>query len=230
MLKEWLLPNLEDFRNFTPLNPNLTIRTRDVSQGNTIKTIVFHCTDAEGWTPMRLAQFFIDERKFPICSYHYYINQEKIFHMVGENIITYHAGIWNSDSVAFSIDFPSSMAEKLKINPDPKLMENAVKMATYLSLKFGVVPSNIKGHRELYLTGWFKNKSGDVELRKTCPGMMINLNEFRYEVTKNIQRTLNFMAINLQNYFIAVPKLLAVDGIFGPATAKAFNLVRNSLI
>ena len=66
--------NLIDFRSFTLVDPNKPIKTRVA--GEKVKRIVFHCTDANGWTADRLSRFFVEERGFPICGYHYYVRED----------------------------------------------------------------------------------------------------------------------------------------------------------
>jgi hypothetical protein len=196
-----------DYRSMTMVNPKSKILTRDTTKG-VIQKVVFHCTDADGWKPERLSQFFVTERRFPVCAYHYYVMDQKVYHMVGENIITYHAAPYNSNGVAFSIDyFPSrDEASNIKIHPD--VYENGLRTATFLCLKFKVLPIEgcLVGHRELFGTGWLKSKTGDHILRKTCPGLAINLYSFRQEVTRRCQEILG----------------LTVDGIVGPKTKQAF--------
>jgi len=213
----------EDYRDHTVFNPKLLVKTRDVSsKASPIRRIVFHCTDSEGWSPQRLSEFFVSERGFPVCGYHYYVTKDKIYHMVGENIVTYHAGGYNTASVGFSIGYFASRDEATNIKLNPVLYDNAVSLATYLCLKFHVIPkktfpyySGLVGHRELPGTGFFKDKQDHIHLRKTCPGMAIDLDVFRYKVARKIQDTLNAS--------LPVDSVkLAVDGIFGPKTEKAF--------
>jgi hypothetical protein len=197
----------QDFRPQTMVNPKQKILTRNAS--TSIKRLVFHCADEEKWSPDRLSQFFVTERGFPICAYHYYITPEAIFHMVGENVITYHAAPYNSDSVAFSIAFFASRDEKLNVAVNPKLIENATKIATFLCLKYRILPidGSLVGHRELFGTGWFKDNQDHHVLRKTCPGLTIDLDHFRYQVARECQRILG----------------VTVDGIIGPKSREVFK-------
>ena len=196
-----------DFRSSTKVDPHQTIRTRDVSSSDSvIKRVVFHCTDAPSWSPERLSQFFVDERGWPICGYHYYVMAEQIYHMVGENLITYHAAPWNSGSVAFSIDYFPTRDEKLNIAVNPDVIQNALITAATLCLKFKVSPDMLFGHRELKFTGWFPGNKNRI-LRKECPGMAIDLDDFRYKVARIMQEHL----------------MVVVDGVFGPKSLKALE-------
>ena len=199
-----------DYRNFTRVNPHKIIPLR-IASVSTIKRIVFHCTDAESWSADRLSGFFIDEKNYPICGYHYYIS-ENVYHMVGDNIITYHAAPFNKSSVSFSIDYPASRYDALNIKPKIEIMNKAKNLAAFLALKYRIHPDMIVGHRELPFTGFTIRQDHRV-LRKTCPGMLIDLKHFRYDVTKSIQDVINQFG----------GQKIAVDGVFGPKTQLASN-------
>lgn len=204
-----------DYRNDTIVNHNFIPKSRK----EPINRVVFHCTDAPHWSPERLSAFFIQERGFSICSYHYYVTADKIYHMVGDSVITPHASPFNSTSVAFSIDYYPTRDEKNNIPLSKEIYQNTLNTATYLCIKHKVEPKKaipsyqgLVGHRELPFTGFAKDKQDNIILRKTCPGLAIDLNAFRYNVARKIQNELN-----------ANGSKLAIDGIFGPVTRKVFN-------
>lgn len=201
------------------IDPHKKILLREATPEK-IRMVAMHCTDAEGWSPERLASFHVFERGFPTCGYHYYVTVEKIYHMVGENIITYHAAPFNSRSVAFSIDYYATRDDKLKIRIRQELLENSARLGAYLCLKYKVSPpktmfalgdAGFYGHRELPGTGFFRDKNDEIRLRKTCPGMAVDLDLMRYSVTKKIQEAVNQ---------ILNEKKLIVDGVYGPQTRK----------
>lgn len=204
-----LLPKFVDFRDYTLFNPNLKVKTRDVSKGG-LKKIVLHSTDASGWTPDRLSRFFVDERGFPCCAYHYYIS-DVVYYMVGENIVTYHASGYNSSSIGVALDYHATFNERVGIPLDKNVRELAVELIAFLLIKHRIEPSFLRGHRELFGTGYLVNKSEGVLLKKICPGMTVNLDVFRYDVIRKVQSTLNSVS----------GSKLAVDGIFGPKTKAA---------
>lgn len=191
------------------------IPTRDASRPGSISEIIFHCTDAPHWSPEKLSNFFVEERKFPICGYHWYIMADHIYQMVSANIITYHAAPHNTKSISFSIDYFPTRDEPANIQLNKAVYGNAKNTAAFLSLKHKISPTQIFGHREKFLTGWNWKNTDQTEkvLRKICPGMKINLPTFRFEVTKIVQKTLN--EFNQTH--------LAIDGIFGPKSKKIFN-------
>ena len=203
----------EDYREKTIIDPTQKIITRDANAK--IKRLVFHCADEEGWPPERLSSFFVYERRFPICAYHYYVTSKVVWHMVGENLVTYHAAPHNSDTVSFSIDYFATRDDINKVALRPELYENAIRTAAFLCMKFHVLPKNVFGHRELFGTGWIKGKNDQPILRKTCPGLAINLDVFRLEVGRRVQNGLN----HLYNAG------LTVDGVVGPKTVAAYGLL-----
>jgi hypothetical protein len=207
-----------DYRHLTIVDPRAKLKLREATTDK-IKRVVMHCTDAPSWSPQRLSSYFVDERKFPICAYHFYIMSDHIYHMVDENVITYHAAPYNSNSVAFSVDFFATNYERNNIVIDPQVYQNAVNTATYLCLKYLVEPKLLVGHRELQFTGWVWSKNHDrKELIKICPGLSIDLDVFRYNVTRRIQETLIEYA-----KLLTLKSPVVVDGIFGPITRKVFE-------
>lgn len=204
-----------DYRSFTMRNPSLQLRLRDISTTghDAIERIHFHTSDEDGWTPDHLSKFFVTERNFSICSYHYYITADKIYHMVDESVVTPNAAPYNQTSVAFAIDYHASKWTPLNIAPQEILISRAIKLAAYLSLRWNVSPTHIFGHREIPNTGWFFDQSGHKQLRKECPGLLINLDDWRKQVNTQIQSELNSqLGISL-----------AVDGIWGQKSADAFH-------
>jgi hypothetical protein len=213
-----------DYRHLTLVDPHKKLLLREANANNITK-VVMHCTDAPSWSPQRLSEFFVTERQFPICAYHYYIMADKIYQMVGENVITYHAAPYNTNSVCFSVDFFASNYEARNIKILPEVYDNALKVATYLCLKYKVQPKNLFGHRELWQTGWDWSPNHDKKvLRKICPGLTIDLDVFRYQVSRMIQEFLNSFCPETGRWEKGFDgKFVTVDGIFGPKTIKAFN-------
>jgi len=210
-----------DLRAEAMVNPTLKTPVRDASK---IKRVVFHCTDSSGWTPDRLMAYHIDERKWPRCGYHFYVQPKKVWHLAGDTLVTYHAAPFNTESIAFSIDFFPTHDEPLHIPVDGQTYTNAVNLAALLCLSYKVPPlaPTLVGHRELPMTGWFKGKNDQKVYRKSCPGFSINLDVFRFEVTKRVQAGLNEI-YNSMPFGAYEP--LVLDGIFGPKTKRWFNHV-----
>lgn len=214
VFKNMVLPNYSDYRAETIYDKEKKIKTRPLWEVN---RIVFHSTDAENWSPERLCKFFVDERKFPVCGYHYYITEDKVYHMVDENIITYHSAMYNAHSVGFAIAYSPTQAKRFNQVLNPIIYKNAVDTAAFLCIKLNIEPitTQLVGHRELFGTGWLgRDKQGHPILRKTCPGLDIKLNTFRYDVIRRIQEILNL---------VGIPTV--VDGIYGPQSRKNLKLI-----
>jgi len=66
----------------------------------------------------------------------------------------------------------------------------------------------VLGHRELIGSGflWANADHTKRQLMKTCPGLTIDLDEFRLQVNKRLQKHFGIIE----------------DGIFGPKSKKAF--------
>lgn len=216
-----------DYSASTPYNVNtfkLAKFIRDASSGAgtrhaNIKRLVLHCTDAHDWSPERLGSFFVFERNFPICGYHYYVREEAVYRMVSENVITYHCAPYNTSSIGVAIDYNATKDEQLRVPLNQTIYDNAVMVFVYLCFALGIEPvekglvGQIVGHRELPITGWFMGADNAKHLRKTCPGMAINMNKFRFDVTRGIQKAMNnYLSVNL-----------VVDGVFGPKTQHMFT-------
>ena len=199
----------QDFRSFTLVNPKKKVPFRDVTSG-VIDMIVVHCTDATNWSPEQLGNFFVQERGFPICGYHYYVRSEAVYQMTGENVLGYHAAGYNTRSIGISMDFAPTKMEPLNIAIDPIVFENCQKMVTYLALKYRVPPKMVKFHRELFGTGWIRDKNDKPALRKTCPGMSLDPDVFRYSIARRMQTAWNLPGV-------------AVDGLFGPISKKTLT-------
>jgi hypothetical protein len=136
--------------------------------------------------------------------------------MVGDNIISYHVAWYNSTSVGFSIDYNPTIADRLNQDVHPIIFNNAKYLAAYLCLKFRLAPINgvLVGHRELFGTGWIKDKQDKPTLRKTCPGLRINLNAFRYDVARLVQE---WIKVNTSIEIV-------VDGVWGPKSQNAIEV------
>ena len=169
--------NIIDFRHQTKFDPKQSIKTRDTSIRGVIKKIIIHATDAPSWSPTKLSNFFVDERKFPCCSYHFYAIGNNIYHMVGENLVTYHAAGNNSESIGVAMDFQPTVAENLGVKIDETVYKNTIIFVAALCVKYSLLPTEVYGHREQILLLQGRDKHCNTNLRKTCPGLSIDLDE-----------------------------------------------------
>ena len=79
------------------------------------------------------------------------------------------------------------------------------------------IPDSVVGHRELKGTGWVLFK-GSKKLRKTCPGIHVDLDLLRTNVSKYMQ-----IVLGINDFYHG-----SIDGIFGPNSNKALTLYKTS--
>jgi len=193
-----------------------------------IKRIVLHTTDWEV-TPEELAAYDIGPNHIsntgcPTITYSYLVGLDgKIFKTARHEWVTWHVGNWNTGSLGVALVYktnPEYEKAKVKGKPTPPLEEGAspsglmndsmIRLLVELCIHETVTPSNIYGHRELKGTGWF-NQNGSRRLRKTCPGMAINLDRLRSRVTLALQHRLKDLGVYDG----------AIDGKFGSKSKGA---------
>jgi len=178
-----------DFRDALPvntfrINAGGKIPKRSVKG---IQRIVIHCTDdddKQGSDIYGLAKYDIGPNHISkhgcyTMTYTYYIesvnNSLKIYHAVDDEVITWHVGYWNEDSLAIGVD-------KLANDKAPDKWTAAVWLSAYLCKRLYLKPKQVVFHRELERTGWYW-REGKKVLRKTCPGMVWDPVKFREDVT-----------------------------------------------
>ena len=84
-------------------------------------------------------------------------------------------------------------------------------------MNLGVDPDMILGHRELPGTG-YKIIRGIKRLRKTCPGLLVNMSQVRYAVSIEVQKFLRDMGLYSGR----------IDGLFGRNSEKALKKYKKS--
>jgi N-acetylmuramoyl-L-alanine amidase len=211
-----------------PLNLKKKPKKRPLSA---IKKIVVHCTDWE-ITPQELAKYDIEPNHIsstgcPSISYHYLVEPDgTVERTAPEEWVTWHAGNYNDESIAVSLVYktdPLFEQGKKKVPaadriPTAEMMDSLKKLLPNLCLQFGISPLNVVGHRELEGTGWVWVKEHKA-LRKSCPGMWVNLDQLRRDVASSLQTTMK------AGGFYAGK----VDGLWGPLSEKAFVALRATL-
>lgn len=224
-IKESLYVDLVDS---LPVHPVKRAKTQSV-----IKHIIVHTTDGVV-TPQGLAKYDIGPNHIskdgcPSCTYHYLIHQSGgCDKLVGHETVTWHAGPYNSKSLALALNYKTDSrwesaiaAGELELleypekgySPSSKAMNKLRKVLCYLCLEEGVPPTCIYGHRELKGTGWTLHK-GSKRLRKTCPGFAVDLDELRFNAIIDVQLILKTLG-----YYTS-----KVDGKWGPKSEAAFIL------
>lgn len=203
-------------------------KTRELSK---INRIVIHTTDRD-WTLVRLAKYditpyfvvngkkiynHIDKTGLPAITYHDVIMKDgKPYHTLPYNEISYHAGGYNTGSIAVALMY---------VVTDPKTKKDTYAPTDYalktlwchlgkLCLRFNLTPDRIFGHRELKGTGWFFNSQGSKRLRKTCPGLQVDLDEVRKRAAIYMQ-----LVLKMKGFYEG-----RIDGDFGKKSRAALAL------
>lgn len=215
LLKKNRFVGRRDITKLLPRHPEKKYKKRPLSK---IKRIVVHTTDME-IDPYELAKFDIGPNHIsssgcPAITYHELVMPNGfVYKTLDFNEISWHAGPWNTSSIAIAMSFKATDPKtgKDRWGPTDKALAAVVRECGRLCLKLGIEPTKVVGHRELYLTGWFWVK-GSKRLRKTCPGLKVDLEELRRMVIIYVQQRLKFAKL-----------LDVVDGIYGPKTRAALK-------
>lgn len=152
----------------------------------------------------------------PTYTYHDTIKESgKVYHCVDYKNETWHAGKVNFSSIAVALNYVAEVKNPggsvTSYSPKTEMIKSLYKHVGNLCLKFGVIPENVLGHREVPGSGWFWYK-GSRRLRKTCPGMYVDLDLMRLNICKYVQLVLKGYDYTGQ-----------IDGVWGPKSAAAFR-------
>lgn len=214
-----------DLSKDLPLHP-----TKPVKQRKDVSRLVVHTTN---WliSAQELAEYdigpnHISKTGCPSITYHYLIGQDgKVTKTADHKAITWHVGNWNRGSLGVALVYKTdSSYEKSMIRtgtgsveadnvPSPEMMNSLVWLLVQLCIEENVTPAKVFGHRELKGTGWFLNKKGSKRLRKTCPGMGVDLDALRTRVTLALQKELKALGLYSGD----------IDGDFGKNSKKALG-------
>lgn len=202
----------KDIRNIIPIH-----KTRKPEKRNSASHIIIHTTASNNQDPMKIAEYHItpssdnhlSKKGAPTIAYSDVINKEGIvFHCVDYTSVTWHAKYYNNCSIGIALAYNPD-----KQNPTEEQHKSMIQLSTILCLYMKILPKNVLGHREL---PWMSQilGNGSIVYRKTCPGMCIDLNEVRKEVTYRLQTRL--ASEGLYKY--------RIDGIFGEKSIMALKL------
>ena len=220
-----------DISDVLPRHPTKKYKTRDES---TIDLIVVHCTDRD-WSVQQVAEYdtsgsltyirkcdgqkitdhnHINAKGIPGITYHDCIGENQLWHTLPYTESSYHAGGYNSRSVAIAMLYRTTNPETNRGEFAPP--EGMVKLtqchAAELCLKFGLTPDKVKGHRELKGTGWDWIK-GRKRLLKSCPGMHVDMDLMRSNIAKYMQ-----IKLQIGRFYSG-----AIDGVFGAKSIAALE-------
>lgn len=215
------------------LNTGKKYKTRDLS---VVNKIVVHCADRD-WTIPQLLEFDktgylsytrkidgekvtdvnqIDSSGLPGPTYHEAVlKRGGVYQLLPYESISWHAGGYNTKSVSICLIYRATdpVTGKDTYGPTQDQIKSLRARCGALCLKFGLTPDRVFGHRELKGTGWIPGKYGSKRLRKTCPGLQVDMDDLRLWTTK-------YMQIMLKGYGLYEGK---VDGAWGPKSQAALN-------
>lgn len=156
--------------------------------------IVLHCDDAAAWGVWDLINYdlkpnHLSTKGCPCPTYAYYISRAgKVYKIAQECYETWHAGVnalvrklyripdWNNVGIAVCFAHKPGMDDGLT----PEQIEVGQLLVAEITSRRDIQSANVLGHRELAGSG---HKPGRPDLlRKTCPGMDVDLHAFRSEV------------------------------------------------
>lgn len=187
---------MNDLVSQLPLNSKKKPKVRPLSS---IKQIIVHTTD---WdiAPLELAKYdigpnHIDSTGCPSITYHYLIEKDgTVSRTAKEEWVTWHAGGHNSNSLSIALVYKTDPAfesgkgpYKVNFTPTQEMLIALDDLLVDLCKKFRIPPTEIYGHRELIGTGFILFK-GHKRLRKTCPGMSVDLDELRETIILRLQQ------------------------------------------
>lgn len=207
-----------------PVHPTKKAKVRDITPfSGDVNMIVVHTTNTDA-NITAIAKYdispgnHISSTGCPTYTYHDTIKENaKVYHCVPYKLEVWHAGNFNFKSLAVALNFiaekKASNGSRIDYAPNSEMLKSLYKHLGWLCLDRGISPKEIYGHRELKGTGWIFSKGSRV-LRKSCPGMLVDLDFMRAQAAKALQ--LNLKANNLyQNG--------RIDGDTGPKTMAALR-------
>lgn len=216
---------ITDLVSVLPTNPKQKIKIRSTSS---IKRLIIHTTD---WDiePRELALYdiapnHISSSGCPSITYHFHIGKSgEVSRTADPTWVTWHAGGHNSDSLSICLAYktdPAYETGKALVAPANRLptmaqLNSLAELIVQLCIEFKIPPANVLGHRELIGTGFIFLK-GHKALRKTCPGMSIDLNDLRTVLTKTLQENMKAKGLYLGT----------IDGKWGPKSEAAFKSLK----
>jgi len=217
-----------DIISTLPVHPTKKPKLRDITPfSGDIDTIVVHTTNCTS-TIQALANYdvspytiyngekiwnHISKSGCPSITYSDIIKENaKIYHCAPYEWETWHAGNVNFRSIAVAMNFVAE-ADGQEYAPKSEMLKALYSHLGWLCLDRGISPNKIIGHREVKDSGWFWYK-GSRRLRKTCPGMLVDLDLMRTQATKYLQFNLKVNGLYTDG---------RIDGLFGPLTWAAMR-------
>jgi len=155
-----------------------------------IQRVVLHCTDAApSWDVFQCARYdvgpnHISARGCPTITYAYFVNADgSVQKCLSHDTVSWHVGDWNRSSLGVVLAYRASG----NTAPPPAIqVATASELFARLCATLSLSPATgVVGHRELLGTG-YTIQNGMKQLRKECPGLKIDLDEFRQDVARRL--------------------------------------------
>lgn len=180
---------LTDIRKTIPRHPTRKWGTRTKANA-----IYIHTTGSNNQDPNKTARYHVtpgkqnhlSKRGAPCIAYHDFITKTgTIFHCNDYTDRTWHTKGSNRYGVGVTMAFRGQTGEAPCELQYTALKEHLVVLCLYLK----ILPVNVKGHREA--DGFWKRLGrGGIKYKKTCPGMGVDLDALRADITRRLQRRL----------------------------------------
>ncbi len=168
--------------------PKIPLRTKPATM------IALHCDDAANWDVWDLINYdlrpnHISSKGCPCPTYAYWISRRgTIYKVAQEAYATWHAGVglatrqlyripdWNQVAIAICFAHKPGAEDGLT----DEQLEAGQLLCAEIALRRNIQSADIKGHRELAGSGYYPKNP--ARLRKTCPGLDVDLVAFRAAV------------------------------------------------
>jgi N-acetyl-anhydromuramyl-L-alanine amidase AmpD len=153
-----------------------------------IDTIVLHCTAMPGWNVWDTARYHtgpnhISDDGCPTISYAYFVEPDGLLYRCLERDVRgWHVGPWNDRSIGVCMAYEGGEEP-----PPREQLEAAAELCASLAVELGLSADRVLGHRELEGTGYIVEDGQRVQ-RKECPGLAVDMDEFRRMVAAVMER------------------------------------------
>ena len=156
----------------------------------------------------------ISDTGCPSFTYHCVVMRDgSAYQTLDWNEIAWHAGLYNKTSVAVAMMYLSQNKAGQDIYaPTQAQLSTTLDVLSEMCLTWKLHPGKVQGHRELIGTGWFWSK-GSKQLRKTCPGLLVDMDKVRHGVAVRMQTVLKSVGLYTGE----------LDGQFGKQSMQALE-------
>lgn len=175
-----------------------------------ISEIFVHSFGMATWDPWKTARYHIGENHIvssgcPGICYHDCVSDDgTVMHCTDYSKVTWHTRGHNYSAIGVLMLYPGG----LHAPPPDAMLDSTAGQCAALVLSLGLAPGAVRGHREA-ASAQITDRRGSVRYKKTCPGMAIDLDDFRDEVTRKAQ-------IFLKGFELYSGQ---IDGIWGKLSA-----------